>query len=207
MTFFRSLKPLLAYLSRDGGVSGQLPRGSVCRVLYDAFSPGPVSEWKPSRGVSSFTPTAQGRDTNPRLLLEPASGSGAEGQLGGLFTPRRSHSPRAGCLLVTVGSQSMEAGSSKSTTGRVSCSSETVMGFPGTLRGEELASQDRRRRSDAGVWKDSPGGGNGNPLRYSGLGESYGRRSLVGLQSMGSRRLGHDSVIKQQTTSGCVLSS
>ena len=80
------------------------------------------------------------------------------------------------------------------------------MGFSGALRGKELASQDRRRRLDPGVWKDSPGGGNGNPLRYSGLGGSHGQRSLVGLQSMGSQRLGHDSETRQHT-SGCVLSS
>ena len=43
----------------------------------------------------------------------------------------------------------------------------------------------------------SPGEGHGNPLQYSCLenpmdGESYGWRSLGGLQSMGSQRVGHD---------------
>ena len=124
--------------------------------------------------VTSFTATAQSRDTNPRLLLELASGSGAEGRLGGLFTPRRSHSPMAGRLLAAADSRSKEAGYSRSSACQVSCSSETIMGFSGALRGKELASQDRRRRLDPGVWKDSPGGGNGNPLRYSVLGGSHG---------------------------------
>ena len=38
----------------------------------------------------------------------------------------------------------------------------------------------------------SLGEGNGNPLQYSCLEKSQGQRSLVGLQSMGSRRVRHD---------------
>ena len=38
------------------------------------------------------------------------------------------------------------------------------------------------------------------------LEDPMGQRSLVGLQSMGSQRLGHDSETRQHT-SGCVLSS
>ena len=36
------------------------------------------------------------------------------------------------------------------------------------------------------------GGGHGNPLQYSFLENSHGQRSLVGLQSIGSPRVGHD---------------
>jgi len=39
----------------------------------------------------------------------------------------------------------------------------------------------------------SPGEGNGNPLKYSFVpGEFHGQKSVVGLQSMGSQRVGHD---------------
>ena len=36
------------------------------------------------------------------------------------------------------------------------------------------------------------GGGHGNPLQYSFLENSHGQRSLAGLQSIGSPRVGHD---------------
>ena len=161
------------------------------------FLPGPfLNGNRPARNLI--------HSHRPRQGYEPPAAVGTGfwlrggGPTRGLFTPRRSHSPTAGCLLAAVGSRSMEAGYSRSSAGRVSCSSETIMGFSGALRGEELASQDRRRRLDPGVWKDSPGGGNGNTLRYSGLGGSHGQRSLVGLQSMGSQRLRHDLATKQQ---------
>ena len=38
----------------------------------------------------------------------------------------------------------------------------------------------------------SPGGGHGNPLQYSCLEDPHGQRNLVGLQSIGSQRVGHD---------------
>ena len=39
----------------------------------------------------------------------------------------------------------------------------------------------------------SPGEGNGNPLKYSFVPvEFHGQTSVVGLQSMGSQRVGHD---------------
>ena len=38
----------------------------------------------------------------------------------------------------------------------------------------------------------SPGGGHGNPLKYSCLENPRGQRSLVGLLSMGSQRVRHD---------------
>ena len=38
----------------------------------------------------------------------------------------------------------------------------------------------------------SPGEGNGNPLQYSCLEKSQGRRSLVGYSPWGPQRVGHD---------------
>ena len=38
----------------------------------------------------------------------------------------------------------------------------------------------------------SPGGGHGTPLQYSCLEDPHGQRNLVGLQSIGSQRVGHD---------------
>ena len=38
----------------------------------------------------------------------------------------------------------------------------------------------------------TPGGGHGNPLQYAFLENPMNRRSLAGLQSMGSQRVGHD---------------
>ena len=37
-----------------------------------------------------------------------------------------------------------------------------------------------------------PAGGHGNPLQYSCLENPHGQRSLAGLQSIGSQRVGHD---------------
>ena len=49
-------------------------------------------------------------------------------------------------------------------------------------------------RFDPG-WGRSPGGGNGNPLHYSCLGNPMDRG---GWQSIGSQRMGHDIATKQQ---------
>ena len=38
----------------------------------------------------------------------------------------------------------------------------------------------------------APGGGNGNPLQYSCLGNSHGQRSLAGYSSWGCKRVRHD---------------
>ena len=38
----------------------------------------------------------------------------------------------------------------------------------------------------------SLGGGHGTPLQYSCLEDPHGQRNLVGLQSIGSQRVGHD---------------
>ena len=45
----------------------------------------------------------------------------------------------------------------------------------------------------------SPGEGNGNPLQYSCLEKSHGRRSLVGYSPWGHKELGHDLVTIQHT--------
>ena len=36
-------------------------------------------------------------------------------------------------------------------------------------------------------WKDSPGGGHGNPLQYSFLGNPHGQRSLAGYSPWGRK--------------------
>ena len=41
-------------------------------------------------------------------------------------------------------------------------------------------------------WEESPGGGHDNLIQYSRLENPHGQRSLAGLQSMGSQRVGHD---------------
>ena len=41
-------------------------------------------------------------------------------------------------------------------------------------------------------WEESPGGGRDNLLQYSCLENPHGQRSLAGLQSTGSQRVGHD---------------
>ena len=38
----------------------------------------------------------------------------------------------------------------------------------------------------------SPGGGHGNPLQYFCVENLHGQKSVVGLQSVGSQRVGHD---------------
>ena len=44
----------------------------------------------------------------------------------------------------------------------------------------------------------SPGGGNGNPFKYSCLGNPLDRRMWQAIQPMGSQRVGHDLATKQQ---------
>ena len=48
-------------------------------------------------------------------------------------------------------------------------------------------------------WGRSPGRGNGNPLQYSYVENPHGQRSLVGLHSMVSQRVGHDGATKHST--------
>ena len=50
---------------------------------------------------------------------------------------------------------------------------------------------DKRRGFDPWVGR-SPGGGHGNPLQYLHLENPHGQRSLVGSQSIGLKRFGHD---------------
>ena len=77
------------------------------------------------------------------------------------------------------------------------------MGFPGGLRGEDLACQNKRRsRLDPWAREDSPGGGNGSPLRYSGLEHPTDREAWGGLQSTGLQRGGRASVTRQPSPSG-----
>ena len=48
----------------------------------------------------------------------------------------------------------------------------------------------------------TPGGGNGNPLQCSCLGNPMDRRSLVGYSPWGHKRVGHDLACKQQCYTG-----
>ena len=68
-------------------------------------------------------------------------------------------------------------------------------GPPRWLSGKESACNS----GDVGLipgWGRSPGGGNGNPLQYSCLGNPTGEPG--GLQSMGSQRVRHNWAAKQQ---------
>ena len=62
--------------------------------------------------------------------------------------------------------------------------------FPGGSDGKESACNEGDPGSIPRSGR-SPGEGNGNPLLFL-PGESHGQRSLAGLQSMGSQRVGHD---------------
>ena len=55
----------------------------------------------------------------------------------------------------------------------------SLMGFPGSSAGKELACNVGHLGSIPGVGR-SPGGGHGNPLQYSCLEKVHGQRSLVG---------------------------
>ena len=62
--------------------------------------------------------------------------------------------------------------------------------FPGGVSGKEPACQCRKPKKqgfDPWVRKTPPGGGHGDPLQYSCLGEAHGQRSLGELQSIGSQ--------------------
>ena len=65
------------------------------------------------------------------------------------------------------------------------------MDFPGGSVGKESACN----AGDTGLIPGSgrsPEGGHGNLLQYSCLENPHGQRSLAGLQSIGSQRVGHD---------------
>ena len=78
----------------------------------------------------------------------------------------------------------------------------TVWGFPGgsVVKNPPANVGDMGSIPGLGI---SPGGGNGNPFRYSCLENSHGQRSLAGIVH-GVQRLGHDLETKQQ---GTVLST
>ena len=67
-------------------------------------------------------------------------------------------------------------------------------GFPGASAVKNLP---QCRRSSPGSGR-SPGGGHLQPTPVSSHGKSHGKRSLVGLQSMGLQRVGHN--LKQLST-------
>ena len=61
------------------------------------------------------------------------------------------------------------------------------MGFPGGSELKESACNAGELGSIPGLGQ-SLGGGNGNPLQYSCLGESHGQRSLVGYSPWGCKQ-------------------
>ena len=75
------------------------------------------------------------------------------------------------------------------------------MGFPGH-------SDDKESACSAGDLGSTPGlrrllgGGNGNPLQYSCLGNPMDRGAWVGYSTWGHKRVGHDLVTKQQQGEG-----
>jgi len=71
------------------------------------------------------------------------------------------------------------------------------MGLPWWLSGKESACNARDAGSFPGLGR-SPGEGNGNPLQYSCL-KSHGQRSLVGYNSWGHKRFGHNLAIPSHT--------
>ena len=68
-----------------------------------------------------------------------------------------------------------------------------LQGFPGGLDGKESACS----VGDLGR-EDSPGEGNGYPLRYSCLGNHMDRGAWQATVSWGCKRVRHDLVTKQQ---------
>ena len=64
----------------------------------------------------------------------------------------------------------------------------TGIGLPGWLSGKESACQAGDTGSIPGSGR-SPGGGNGNPLQYSGLKNPHGQRSLVGYRPWDHKEL------------------
>ena len=67
-------------------------------------------------------------------------------------------------------------------------------GFPGgvTCQKKKKKTGDRRDKGSIPGQGRSSGRGHGKPLQYFLLGESHGKRRLVGLQSIASQRVGHD---------------
>ena len=75
-------------------------------------------------------------------------------------------------------------------------------GLPWWLSGKIPACHCRKPESP-GLMPGSvkpPGGGNGNPLQCSCLGNLMDRGSLVGYSRWGHKRVGHDLVTKQHLT-------
>ena len=79
-------------------------------------------------------------------------------------------------------SEGLGLGSAALFWGQASCS----MGFPGGSDGKESACNAGDLASIPGLGR-SPGGGNGNPLHYSGLENPHGQRSLAGYSPGGCK--------------------
>ena len=73
-----------------------------------------------------------------------------------------------------------------------------AISFPGGSDSKESACNEGNL-SLSPMLERSPLGGHDNPFQYSCLENTHGQRSLGGLQSMGSRRVGHNQVTKHST--------
>ena len=73
----------------------------------------------------------------------------------------------------------------------------TIAGFPGSSNGKESASNAGDLGSILGLGRSS-GEGNGNQLQYSCLGNPMDRGAWRASVSMGSQRVRHNLVTKQQ---------
>ena len=71
------------------------------------------------------------------------------------------------------------------------CDAMSLKGFPGGSRGKESKCNAGDLGWIPGLGR-SPRGGHGKPLQYSCLENPHGQVTLVGLQSMGLQRTGHD---------------
>ena len=79
----------------------------------------------------------------------------------------------------------------KSPLRRDSLPTPVFLGFPGGSDSRESTCNAEDLDSIPGLGR-FPAGGHGNPLQYSCLENPHGQRSLAGLQSIGSQRVGHD---------------
>ena len=78
------------------------------------------------------------------------------------------------------------------------CDAMSLKGFPGGSDGKESTCNAGDLGWIPGLGR-CPRGGHGKPLQYSCLENPHGQRTLVGFQSMGLQRVGHDWATKPST--------
>ena len=164
---------LLPYLPGLEGMGPTYNRASAAGTCHQPLLSSDMVTWegKQRRGRDAAGRAGE-RQTEKPLLLPQVTDSHLHQPTGGAVSPRADadyRAPFTGRFTLLIGGSSLH------------------LGLPGGSKGKAAACN-AGDPSSIPVSGRSSGGGNGNPLQYSCLGNPMDGR----LQSMGSQRVGHD---------------